>query len=314
MNLRESSFSFGLRIILIVLTILVATQALGTYLSILSFEKIYIRTAASKYEILGKSLKRKIEQSLKLGKSLENFVGMGRMAAPLYQQLPDLDEIFIADSNGKLIFCSGKAQMIMGRSISDIGDSSSEIISGHYQMPDSVSLDTLFDWHAFRPMLRPHGERYYVMLPIDTGVDGRKAVLGIVFNRLTLDASKNELLQSARFKLIVSIIITALLVGLLIRYLFIKPASKCMSSISNNLFNENHYGMANSTQIPEELLEINLNIADFVNQVYGFKREAMEILNQLLIVAPADSTSAAHILKMQHILVHNADETTRTES
>jgi hypothetical protein len=311
---RQSRFGFGLRIIVIVLSILAATQALGTYLSLLSFEKIYIRTAASKYEILGKSLKRKIEQSLKLGKNIDNFVGMGRLAAPLYQQLPDLDEIFIADSNGKLIFSSGKAQVIMARSLSDIGDSNSEIISGHYQMPDSVPLDSLFDWHAFRPMLRPLGERYYVMLPIDAGGDRHLAVLGLVFNRSSLEASKIELLRNARFKLIVSIITTAMLIGLLIRYLFIKPASQFMRNMSDTLFRENHPCMANNAHIPEELLEINLNIADFVNQVYAFKREAAGILDQLSIVAAPDSTNAAHIRQMKYILFHKADETTNTES
>lgn len=311
---RQSRFGFGLRIILIVLSILAATQALGTYLSLLSFEKIYIRTAASKYEILGKSLKRKIEQSLKLGKSIDNFVGMGRLAAPLYQQLPDLDEIFISDSNGKLIFSSGKAQVIMARSLSDIGDSNSEIISGHYQMPDSVPLDSLFDWNVFRPTLRPHGGRYYVMLPIDAGVDRQKAALGLVFNRSSLEASKIELLRSTRFKLIVSIITTAILIGLLIRYLFIKPASQFMSNMSDTLFRENHFGMVNNTHMPEELLEINLNIVDFVNQVYAFKHEAAGILDQLSIVAAPDSTTAAHIRQMKHILFHKADETTNTES
>jgi hypothetical protein len=314
-HFRQSRFGFGLRIIVIVLSILAATQALGTYLSLLSFEKIYIRTAASKYEILGKSLKRKIEQSLKMGKSIDNFVGMGRLAAPLYQQLPDLDEIFIADSDGKLIFSSGKAQVIMARSLSDIGDSNSEIISGHYQMPDSVPLDSLFDWDAFRPMLRPFGDRYYVMLPIDVSVDRQKAALGLVFNRSSLEASKIELLRSARFKLIVSIITTAILIGLLIRYLFIKPARQFMRNMSDTLFREyHHYGMANNTHIPEELLEINLNIADFVNQVYAFKREAAEILDQLSIVAAPDSTTTSHILQMKHILFHKADETTNTES
>lgn len=310
---HQSHFGFGFRLILIVLSILAATQALGTYLSLLSFEKIYIRTAASKYEILGKSLKRKIEQSLKLGKSIDNFVGMGRLAAPLYQQLPDLDEIFIADSNGKLIFSSGKAQVIMARSLSDIGNSSSEIISGHYQMPDRVPFDSFFDRDAFQPMLRPHGERYYVMLPIDSSAGRQKAALGLVFNRSSLEARKIELLRSTRFKLIVSIITTAILIGLLIRFLFIRPASQFMNSISDTAFREAHHATANNAHIPEELLEINLNIADFVNQVYAFKREAAGILDQLSIVATPDSNTAGHIHRMKHILFHKANETPNTE-
>ncbi|MBW1800153.1 MAG: hypothetical protein JRJ85_05420, partial [Deltaproteobacteria bacterium] len=83
---------FGGRIILIVLAVITLSQVLGTFLNVLSFEKFYLEALTSKYEILGKDLKRKIEQALKIGKPLDRLLGVDGLVEPLFRQSDDLKE------------------------------------------------------------------------------------------------------------------------------------------------------------------------------------------------------------------------------
>ena len=90
----KNIIGFRGKIILIVVGILSLSYSLGMFLSVLSFEKIYLKALTSKYEILGKDLKHKIETALKFGKRLDGFVGMENLVKPLYAQSEDISEIF----------------------------------------------------------------------------------------------------------------------------------------------------------------------------------------------------------------------------
>jgi hypothetical protein len=249
--------------VLIVLAVLAATQALGTTLSVLSFEKVYLKTTASKYEILGKSLIRKIEQSLALGKRLDHFVGMDRLVAPLYDQLPDLDEIFIADGGGKLLFGS------------------------------KTSL----------PTLRPHPGRTHIMLPIRAASGEEGATLGMVFNRSAIETRKRELLHSARLELTVSLLLAAILIGLLTHYRLLKPADRHMRILSDRLFQDEPHMLPNHARTPQELMEIHSSIAACVDRVHAFRRETAAMVDRLSTAAAEGSTTAAQIGEMKRILM-----------
>lgn len=66
---------------LIVNTLVILTLALGfnAMLTLNSLEKFYVESIASQYSVVGKDLKRNIERPLGFGKSIENFVGMGKI-------------------------------------------------------------------------------------------------------------------------------------------------------------------------------------------------------------------------------------------
>jgi len=93
---------FQFKIIAITLIILIVTLLLSSLLSIASFEKIYTASLISTYELAAKNLKRRIEPSLRFGKSLANFRGMERFLTPILKNTPDLSAVSITSPTGKI--------------------------------------------------------------------------------------------------------------------------------------------------------------------------------------------------------------------
>lgn len=94
---------FQVRIISVTLAILVITLGLNSVLSLTSFEKAYVASLVSNYELVGKNLKRKIEQSLRFGKPLEQFKGMERLLAEVTRSNPDVASVGIVSLDGKVL-------------------------------------------------------------------------------------------------------------------------------------------------------------------------------------------------------------------
>ncbi|MCP4702085.1 MAG: hypothetical protein GY862_35285, partial [Gammaproteobacteria bacterium] len=101
---------FEITIIFVTLVILVTTLLLNSALSLASFEKIYVRSLVSTYELTGKNLKRKIEPSLRFGKPLENFKGMERFLAEVMENTPGLSYAGIVSPAGKILHHTDKSK------------------------------------------------------------------------------------------------------------------------------------------------------------------------------------------------------------
>ena len=71
--------NFNLKIIFVTLAILILSLLLNSFLSIASFEKVYVASLISTTEIAGANLKVKIEQSLRFGKPLDRFKSMDNL-------------------------------------------------------------------------------------------------------------------------------------------------------------------------------------------------------------------------------------------
>ncbi len=97
---------FQTKIIIITLGILIITLLLNSLLSLASFEKIYVSSLISTYEVSGKYLKRKIEQSLKFGKPLDKFKGMEILINETMKKNRDIAFICIANPKGKIFYHS----------------------------------------------------------------------------------------------------------------------------------------------------------------------------------------------------------------
>ncbi len=97
---------FQTKIIIITLGILIITLLLNSLLSLASFEKIYVSSLISTYEIAGKYLKRKIEQSLRFGKPLDKFKGMEILINETIKKNRDIAFICIAGPKGRIFYHS----------------------------------------------------------------------------------------------------------------------------------------------------------------------------------------------------------------
>jgi hypothetical protein len=157
---------FRSKIILIVVGILSLSYSLGMFLSVLSFEKIYLKALTSKYEILGKDLKHKIETALKFGKRLDSFVGMENLVKPLYEQSEEISEIFLADKEGNNIFFSGKAEFIVASGSTVTDADTVKIISHSFNANKVLPASRLFDWNSKSTVIREYEGKYYLMIPI----------------------------------------------------------------------------------------------------------------------------------------------------
>lgn len=265
--MRSKKFSkkiigFRGKIILIVVGILSLSYSLGMFFSVLSFEKTYIKALASKYEILGKDLKRKIETSLKFGKRLDGFVGMENLVGPLYSRSEEITEIFLTDENGRNIFFSGRSEFIVanGSTVSD--EDTVKIIGRPANTEISFPVAGFFDRNAKSNAILEHEGRYYILVPIVPPLGGSRGILGIAFSKSVVDDKKTALVRAFFKKLVISILLTAFIVGALMELFFIKPVSRIVGKATDELFREPSSESAGKGSIPPEVQEIHKHISE----------------------------------------------------
>ena len=304
----RARISFSSKIILIVLIILALSQALGTYLSVLSFEKTFLKAITAKYEILGKDLERKIEGALKFGKTLDRFVGMDRMVEKLYRQSDDIIEIFLADPDGRILFTSGKAEYVVTKGFAEKGFSTGKVLFGNFRAREHFPADRLFDSKAKPPVIKLFEKKYYVMFPIKPSYGGEQGILGLVFSQSVLNQEKRALIKSSQNKLVGAIILTAVLIGILIKFFFVKPASRQVDLMVNLMLKENDADTAVQIEVPEEVETVHQSIAQFVAWTSQFRRELSAELKRLEGLTPENSIAGYKIKLMKDILEGKIDE------
>ncbi|MGM0643806.1 MAG: hypothetical protein ACQETC_08540 [Thermodesulfobacteriota bacterium] len=96
--------NFKAKIFLATLSILITTLLLNSVMSIFSFEKNYVESLISTYEVAGDAMKRKIEQSLRLGKPLDKFQGMDRLFEKVAGQNRHISMIRIHGKDGDVLY------------------------------------------------------------------------------------------------------------------------------------------------------------------------------------------------------------------
>lgn len=102
---------FQAKIYLATLIILVSTLALNSLLSLASFEKIYVSSLISIYEVSGKNLKRKIETSLRLGKPMDKFEGMDRLLSEVMAKNPEITDVGVGTIAGDILYHSNPKEI-----------------------------------------------------------------------------------------------------------------------------------------------------------------------------------------------------------
>ncbi|MFP4030498.1 MAG: MFS transporter, partial [Desulfococcaceae bacterium] len=91
------------RFLVLSIAILVTAQVLIAGLTINSFEKVYLDTFVSNINIFENYFKRKLENALRFGKSLDKFLGIASLMDEFKSQHPEIHNIVIFDDNGRLL-------------------------------------------------------------------------------------------------------------------------------------------------------------------------------------------------------------------
>lgn len=214
---------FALKIVLIAVVLMAVSQVIGTLISVSTFETLLLTTLTDKYKILGTNLKRKIEHSLKFGKRLDHFMGMDKLVAPVYDQTEDIHEVMIFNKQGRLFFYSQRIPA------SSRHDTNPEKPTGKPFRVDNSRTRTDLPVALFTqpgPEIRLYQNRYHVLFPIQSPLDNTSAVLALTFHRSILDERKKELMQDAWHKLLVSLFLTAAVMGIMIHFFFTRPFHK----------------------------------------------------------------------------------------
>lgn len=101
---RSRMSSVPLRITIFVMGTLIFALLLNAALSVLTLEKIYSKSLLSEYSVVGRYYVRKIERSLKFGKTLPKFTGMPKLLSEFKAANPEISEIYIASADRKPLF------------------------------------------------------------------------------------------------------------------------------------------------------------------------------------------------------------------
>ena len=92
------------RFIVSAVLIMVLAQLFSAGLSVSSFEKTYIHSLISTYQIVGKDLKRNIENAMRFGKPLTKFLGMKKLLTEVKNKSQDLSDISIFNTEGRVLY------------------------------------------------------------------------------------------------------------------------------------------------------------------------------------------------------------------
>lgn len=301
--------NFTWKIIFIAITLLAASQVLGTLISVSTFETLLLKTLTTKYEILGNDLKRKIEHALKFGKRLDQFIGMDKLIAPVYHQTEDIDEIFLFDQKGTLFF-SSKRTSSQQRS----GDATQKNQPDNTFLVDStrkqinLPVQTIARLTETEQRTVVHDRRYYVLFPITPALGSRPGVLALSFHQSILDHQKHMLMKSAGKKLLLSLAVTAFILGSVIHLFFTRPsrrqAEQLIRHIQTRTFDSNNGQQTEGCS----LFQVYDPIAAFLAETQEAEKTLGHTLRELHKLIP-DRPVLDSIHQMQLVLKGTLDET-----
>lgn len=203
---------FQFKIILTTLIILIVALVLNSILSLASFEKLYVASLVSTYEIAGKNLKRKIEKSLRFGKPLTVFTGMDKLLKEVRDTNPKISTVSIISLDNKILYHTDK-QMIGSDA--------------------PIDLPALADQD--RTSSRLFNKNYITLVPL---LDRSKKLVGFASlsfpRKLVYDKLKKMAFESSNL-LWTLIIVTSMLIVLMMSIFIVLPVKIRMRKIGQRL-------------------------------------------------------------------------------
>ena len=203
---------FQFKIILTTLAILIVALVLNSVLSLASFEKLYVASLVSTYEITGKNLKRKIEKSLRFGKPLTKFTGMERLLAEVRETNPNISAVSIATPDRRVCYHTEqkKTGSLMQIAIPEFDD-------------DHQTISRLV------------GDLYMTLIPL---YDRSKKLAGVIHlsfpRKVVYNQLKKMALESGNI-LWILMLVTSMMIILLMSLFVVSPVKSKMRKIGQRL-------------------------------------------------------------------------------
>jgi predicted MFS family arabinose efflux permease len=183
------------RLLPLLLTVIAVSQILSAFLCLTRFEEAYLRILGAKYEVLGKDLKRRVEQSLNLGKRLDRFVGLERLTETTFLTAGDLAEIHLAGPQGEILHRQSAPGAGAG--------SAAQALRATAASPEPLSSS------PGEARLERRGDYYLLQLPLTSRFDPRAGTLGLVLPAAHLEARQAELARALGLPLAAILLLTA---------------------------------------------------------------------------------------------------------
>ncbi|MFZ5570800.1 MAG: hypothetical protein ACOZF0_10365 [Thermodesulfobacteriota bacterium] len=294
-DFKKNHPGFSIKIVLLVFSIMALSQTMGALFSALSFEEVYLSAMTSKFEILGRDLKRRIEQAVKFGKRLDRFVGIEKLTGPILRQAEDIEEIFIAGSDGRLLHTSKSSSLTS--------------VAGN-RLIDSALLKAIPSQTASAAgRLQFQDGRYFLLFPISAGYGEQDGFLGLSFSRTALNQKKHALLGRTFMNLGFSVVLTAAALLLLIEYGFSRPLIRWSRGLIRTAENTGRF-MAGMDAGPAELRGLCEKMDSYVIQTASAREELLSAIDDIGATPHLPPHAEQAVLRMKQLLEeksHDAD-------
>lgn len=214
---ENQTITMNIRIKTIVLTlsILIITLLLNSILSLASFEKIYVKSLISIYEMAGKNLKKKIESSLRFGKPLDRFQGMDSLLEELLKKEPEISRVDIVTATGKILYHAA-GDKYMNREI-------------------QYDISTFDKTKGGRASTRLMNGMYWICLPLYDGSNRIAALLRLSFSREVVYVKLKGMAIESLNVLWIIMLLTSMGLIFLLGILIIRPIKREIKVISDML-------------------------------------------------------------------------------
>jgi hypothetical protein len=299
--------NFTWKIILIAITLLACSQILGTLISVSSFETLLLKTLTARYEILGNDLKRKIEHSLKFGKSLDHFMGLEKLVAPVYQQAEDIGEIMILDQQGTLFFFSKKAEPPQTQDTARTDRNRSLFVVD----PGKNRIDLPMQYFSTLPESAPkmhlYNDKYHLLFSIPPSFGSKPGILALTFPKSILDHQTERLIRNTGEKLLLSLVITAAVMGVMIHLFFTRPSRQLAEQLVRSIQSRTPCRKTSDQSEGNSLLHLHDLIATFQADTREAEKTLGHTLHELSKQS-LDKQTADSIRRMQILLERGVDE------
>lgn len=195
-----------------VLLLLVCTQMMNGGLSLLSFEKQQLASVLSAHDAVGANIGAKIERALRLGKSLEKFVGVEALLQEGLETAHDLDNISLHKASGEVVTAYNRTAFL----------------------PPAEKVAAAFNGGEGRRHLRT-GDLHFQFFPLLAG-NAQGGVLCFAFVESRLSQKRWAIATKGLTALALCTLVAALMLSVGLRHALERPADKRTSYLARLLF------------------------------------------------------------------------------
>lgn len=195
-----------------VLLLLICTQLMNGGLSLLSFEKQQLASVLSAHHAVGSNIAAKIERALRLGKSLEKFVGVESLLEEGLAAARDLDNISLHKASGEMVAASKRDGFLP----------SVEKVAAAREGGEAARI--------FR-----HGETHFQMFPL-LSASPQGGMLCFAFSERRLSQKRWAIAVKSLTALALCTLVAALMLSVGLRRALERPADKRTGYLARLLF------------------------------------------------------------------------------